>query len=294
MTLGNPDPKHRQRLLIALALAIAVHEIVIGAASFLRFPDAPARPLPEPSVIFIDRPLRVAVVTPAPTPTPAPTLPPHVTPAPKRVMAAPRATMLARTHSGGSRGGPKLEIHTPKLEHHSTPMPVVRATEQPSKTLVALTGTGATPAPGAGNAAGTGTGQGSGVGSQQGPGGGTGGAGSGSQNADAPCGEPVFYGLHSQYNAKDGSFDESVRVQLRLANGQQLSGDFHYPWHYASERDNPFSPSYKGGPDDPIPAKLPPPGFDMAKESLAVQLTLQNTLPNGTTRFQPCPTAKVP
>lgn len=292
MTLGNPDPKYRQRFLIALALAIAIHEIVIGAGGFLRVPAPPLPPSPQPSVIFIERPLRVAVATPAPTPTPTPA--PRVTPAPKRAVAAPRATMLARIHSGGSRGGPKLEVHTPKLVHHNTPMPVVRATEKPSKKAVALTGSGSTPAPGIGNSSGVGTGQGSGAGSQQGPGGGTGGTGSGALNADAPCGEPVFYGLHAQYNPKDGSFDESVRVQLRLANGETLSGDFHYPWHYASEQDNPFSPNWRGGPDDPIPAKLPPQGFDVSKEPLAVQLTLQNTLPNGTTRFEPCPTAKVP
>jgi len=294
LTLGNPDPKYRQRLLIALALAIAIHEVVIGLGGFLRVPEPPAPPLPQPSVIFIERPLRVAVETPAPTPKPTATPAPRVTPAPKRAVAAPRATTLARTHTGGSRGGPKLEVHTPKLAHHNTPMPVVRATEQPSKTVVAETGSGATPAPGIGSSSGVGTGQGTGAGSQQGPGGGTGGTGSGSLNADVPCGEPVFYGLHAQYNPKDGSFDESVRVQLHLANGQTLSGDFHYPWHYASEQDNPFSPNWRGGPDDPIPAKLPPQGFDVSREPLAVQLTLRNTLPNGTTRFEPCPTAKVP
>ncbi|MGH7661295.1 MAG: hypothetical protein ACRENA_10335 [Vulcanimicrobiaceae bacterium] len=289
MTLGNPDPKYRRRLLIALALAVAVHEIVIGAGGFLRFPEAREPSSPQ-RVILIER--RVAVVTPAPTPTP--TAPPRVTPAPKRAVAAPRATMLARTRSGGSRGGPKLEIHTPKLVHHNTPMPVVRATEQPSKKLIAQTGSGATPAPGIGSSSGIGTGQGAGAGSQQGPGGGTGGTGSGSQNSDAPCGEPLFYGLHAQFNPKDGSFDEAVRVQLRLSNGQTVTGEFHYPWHYASERENPFSPNYGGSPDDAIPAKLPPPGFDLSKEPLAVQLTLQKTLPNGRTLFQPCPTAKVP
>jgi len=295
LTLGNPDPKARQRLLIALALAIAIHEIVIGVGGFLRLPQPSAPPLPQPSVIFINSPRIVAAAPlPTPTPKPTPTPPPRVTPAPKRAVAAPRATILARVHSGGSRGGPKLEVHTPKLVHHNTPVPVARATEQPQKTLVALTGSGPSPAPGIGNAAGAGTGQGSGSGSERGAGGGTGGTGSSPLNADAPCGEPVFYGLHAQYNPKDGSFDEMVRVQLHLANGETLSGEFHYPWHYPSERDNPFSPNWRGGPDDPIPAKLPPPGFDVSKEPLAVQLTLQNTLPNGTTRFLPCPSAKVP
>jgi hypothetical protein len=109
-----------------------------------------------------------------------------------------------------------------------------------------------------------------------------------------PCGEPIFFGIRAKFNPKDGSFDEDVRVELHMANGQSLSGDFHYPWHYGSEKDNPFSPNWSGGPDDPIPAKLPPPGYDLSREPLAVQLTLQNTLPNGTTRFAPCPTAKSP
>ena len=288
MTLGNPDPNFWKRLLLAFVLAVAIHEIVIGAGGFLRFTEPSRRPVPQSTTIVLIAPLiRVPVATPTPTP------PPRVTPAPKVAVAAPRATVRASKHSGGSKGGPKLEVHIPKTIFHSTPVPVVRATASGSK-VVADAGTGASPTPGPGQDSGVGTGAGNGAGSEQGAGGGPGGAGGGPANAAVPCGEPIFYGLRAKYNPKDGSFDEDVRVELHMANGQTLSGEFHYPWHYPSERDNPFSPNWRGGPDDPIPAKLPPPGFDTSKEPLAVQLTLLNTLPNGTTRFAPCPSAKSP
>jgi len=275
-------------------LAIAIHEIVIAAGGSLRVPEATHRPEPAATTITITR---VAIATPAPSPTPRPTPrptpPPRVTPSPKTAVAAPRATLLAKTQSGGSRGGPKLEVHLPKLVYHASPVPIVRITDAPSK-ILAGTGAGTIPTPGPGAGSGTGTGTGSGAGGAQGAGGGTGGSGSGPGNAAAPCGEPIFYGVHARYNPKDGSFDETVRVVLQLDNGQTLSGDFHYPWHYPGEAENPWSPNWHGSPNDPIPAQLPPPGFDLAKEPLAVQLTLKYTLPNGITRLAPCPTAKVP
>ena len=297
MTLRDPDPKFWKRLLVAFALAIAIHEIVIGAGSFLRFTEPSKRPLPQATTIIVIAPrIKVAVATPTPSPKPTatPTIPPRVTPAPKVAIAAPRATTIARKHSGGSRGGPKLEVHVPKTVFHSTPVPVVHATATAAAKLIADSGTGASPTPGPAAGNGLGTGSGAGSGNEQGPGGGAGGTGSGPANAAVPCGEPIFYGLRAKFNPKDGSFDEDVRVELHMANGQKVTGDFHYPWHYPSERDNPFSANWRGGPDDPIPAKLPPPGFDVSKEPLAVQLTFQNTLPNGTTRFAPCPSAKSP
>lgn len=104
-----------------------------------------------------------------------------------------------------------------------------------------------------------------------------------------PCGSPVFYGIHAEYNGKDGSFNDTIRVILDTVGGLRLWGDFGYPWHYASEADDPFSRRSKTPSDAPIPAQLPPPGFDVSNEPSAVQLTLMYTLKNGRTKFNACP-----
>jgi hypothetical protein len=278
-------------MLLAFSLAIAIHEIAIGAGGFLRMKEPETHPVPAATIVLeTQRPIRVAIATPAPKPSPTttPTPPPRATPAVRRVIAAPRATAMAKIHSGGSHGGPKLIVHLPKTVHHKETLPIWWAAMHGSK-VVANTGTGASPTPGPAAGSGTGTGKGSGAGSETGSGGGTGGNGSGVASADAPCGTPMFYGLRAKYNTKDGSFNEDVRVQLQLGNGEKLEGDFHYPWHYPNEAQNPFSPRSEIPQGDPIPAQLPPPGFDVSKEPLAVQLTLKYTTPNGTTRFAPCP-----
>ncbi|MGH7227425.1 MAG: hypothetical protein ACRELF_29795, partial [Gemmataceae bacterium] len=193
-------------------------------------------------------------------------------------------------HTGGSRGAPKFEVHTPKIVHHKERLPIWWAAMHGSKD-VANTGTGAAPTPGpsASSGTGTGSGAGAGAGAEVGAGGGTGGNGSGVANTTAPCGSPVFYRIHAQYNPKDGSFNDTIRVKLTLGNGQLLQGDFPYTWHYASEAQDPFSARSQAGADEAVFAQLPPPGFDSSKEPTAVKLTLEKTLPNGTTMFDRCP-----
>lgn len=291
MTRVRFDRAFRQRLLLAFGISIAIHEIVIGAGGFLRMIQPEVHPVPAATIVLeVQHPMRVAIATPEPKPSPTmtPTPPPRATPAVRRMIAAPRATAIAKIHSGGSHGGPKLIVHLPKTVHHKESLPIWYAAMHGSK-VAANTGTGASPTPGPAAGNGVGTGRGNGAGSQTGAGGGTGGNGSGAATGEAPCGEPLFYGLRAKYNPRDGSFNEDVRVQLQLGNGEKLEGDFHYPWHYPSEEQNPFSPRTAIPQGDPIPAQLPPPGFDVAKEPLAVQLTLKYTTRNGTTRFSPCP-----
>lgn len=267
-------------MMLSIALAIALAEILIGASAFMHIdqetPEGPAQSTrvvievrtPEPSA------------TPRPEPTPRITPPPRVTPATHREVAAPRATVVAKV--GGHHGAPKLEVHN-KTVHHKEVLPIWDTAPHASKNVASAGGTNG------GAGAGSDRGAGSGAGNDTGTGGGTGGQGNGAVNADTPCGGPFFTGLRAKYNPRDGTFAEDVRVEVRLGNGQIVKGDFHYPWRYRSEQDNPFSPNWKGGPDDPIPAQTPPPGFNLANEPDAVRLTLKYTLPNGLTKMAPCP-----
>jgi hypothetical protein len=269
--------RYQQRLLFAVACSIAIHEIIIGASGFLRMEQDPvAKDVPVTRIVLELR-------TPAPTPTPRP----RTTPAITASVAAPRAATIA-VHTGGSRSSPKLEVHTQKTAHHKESLPVWWAAMHGSKTVASTgTGTAATPAPGASGAQGVESGSGSG--SESGAGGGSGGTGSGVANATAPCGSPVFYRIHAQYNPKDGSFDDTIRVKLILGDGQKLDGVFPYAWHYASEANDPFSQTSSKDDDPGVDAQLPPAGFDSSKEPIAVRLTLAKTLPNGKTLFDACP-----
>ena len=280
MITGPGDPRFKQRLMLSLALSIALAEILIGASQFLHVDQEKAEgPAPSTRVVIEVR-TPEPTATPRPEPTPRATPPPKVTPSVHREVAAPVATVVAK--AGGHHGAPKLEVHN-KTVHHKEVKPIWWAAPHHAKTVANMGGTSG------GVGAGSGTGAGTGAGTDTGIGGGTGGNGNGAVNADTPCGGPFFTGLRAKYNPQNHSFAEDVRVELRLGNGQIIKGDFHYPWRYPSEQDNPFSPNWKGGPDDPIPAQTPPPGFNVANEPDAVRLTLKYTLPNGLTRMLPCP-----
>ena len=236
---------------------------------------------PEPQASVEATRVVIELRTPAPTPTPVP----RATPAAVAQVAAPRATMIA-VRTGGSKGGPKLQVRTQTIVHHKESLPIWWSAMHGSKT-VASTGTGTQPVPDPGASSGSGTGSGTGAGSAAGPGGGTGGKGSGVANATAPCGNPVFFRIHAEYNRANGSFDDTIRVQLTLGNGQVLDGVFPYKWHYASQADDPFS--RPDDEDEGVDAQLPPPGFDSTREPLAVRLTLEKTASNGKTNFDRCP-----
>ena len=238
----------------------------------------------EPEARESVMPTRVVIElrSPAPIQTPVPSS----TPATVQHVAAPRATMPA-VHTGGSKGAPKLQVRTQQIVHHKESRPIWWSAMHGSKT-VASTGTGTQPSLGPGASSGSGTGAGSGAGSESNAGGGTGGNGSGVANETAPCGSPVFYRIHAQFNRQDGSFDDTIRVQLTLGDGQRLEGVFPYAWHYASEADDPFSQKTSDD-DEGVKAQLPPPGLNSSKEPLAVRLTLEKTRPDGRTDFDPCP-----
>src|SRR5208283_1348552 len=100
----------RRRLLLAFGCAIAIHGIAISAAGFLRTPqEHTPRFVPSAIISLETRPIPRPVVTVRPVP--------RATPAMVRMRAAPRANVIAK-HSGGSKGGPKLEVHTQTIAHH--------------------------------------------------------------------------------------------------------------------------------------------------------------------------------
>src|SRR5581483_9998433 len=102
----------RTRLIVAFALAIALHEIALGFIHFPRSEPTSEQPVKAPLVV-----IRIPPPTPAPKPTPRPTprptpvpptpppevtVPPHVTPAPVRQLAGRASGHPARHRGGGA------------------------------------------------------------------------------------------------------------------------------------------------------------------------------------------------
>jgi len=273
------DEKFRSRILWALAISIALHEV---AAGLWPRRDAPPR---EPTVVAERVTIRHARPTPKPTPPPTPrptpqvTPAPHVTLAPKIVVFAPAAKAAATpTRTFGGAAAPKHIVHV-------TPPPV---TPKPAPPVSLAEGTQAGKQNGG---SGTGAGAGAGTGGLGGTGTGSGttGDGNGGDTNSSPCGIVNLIPIHVEYKG-DGTSIQTVAVTVTLRDGEEQSGDFPYPFVYKSEKENPFvneaALSRGGG----VLVQQPPPGSDVSKFPPTVQVVLAHTNPaTGTTTFPDCP-----
>jgi hypothetical protein len=277
MTSSN-DPTYARRIAIAIALSVAVHEIVAGLARW------PQRREPTEVVARVER-VTIARRTPAPTPvpTPHPTPPPIVetpkpmvrfTVAPQVIVehdSAPKAAAIVTPH----RGGAAAPHHVAKLVPHPQPAQVASVQDGTNHGV-------------ANGGAGTGGGAGSGTGGDNGSSNGTGGTGTGNGDPTAPCGSVDFHPLDADTD-RGGAVLQEVSVTVELRNGTQVDGLFPYRFKYPSRNDNPFvndSLLVHGG----VPVQFPPPGFDVARAPVAVQLVLKFSDPtSGYTQLPKCP-----
>ncbi|HEY0613833.1 MAG TPA: hypothetical protein VGC96_04290, partial [Candidatus Elarobacter sp.] len=106
--------RYRNRMIVAIALAVAAHEILIGLVHGPARPsdsEAEARttrisietPAPTPTPRPTPKPTPTPRATPPPTPPPRVTPPPHSTPAPVQQVAGRHKGTPARKHGGGAR-----------------------------------------------------------------------------------------------------------------------------------------------------------------------------------------------
>jgi len=190
--------RYRVRMIVALALAIALHEILLG---LVRGPVPPSDR--EDTAVAT----RIAIETARPTPTPAPTPPPApVATPPPRATLGPVPQVAARAHGRPAkhRAGGALQL-TPKAPRgrHANPS-----------------------AAGSGNGSAAGTGEGDlpGVGGGlSGKGAGESGNGNGAVNANAPCGVVEFLPYNSpHYDKGTVSLGVSRRRAHRPVVGDQL------------------------------------------------------------------------
>ena len=267
--------RYRDRLIVAVAVAIAFHEVLLGLVHGPAPPsDTETEPVTTQIVMRVPpTPRPTPVPTPKPTPTPPPTPeprrtpPPRVTPAPVRHVAGRTKGTPAKRHGGGAHKA------VPKL---------------------ATTGTYADP-----NASGVGTSTAAGVGTgpQPGTGGGPGGNGNANQgngngpvNADTPCGVVEFKPIAAP-KYSNGAASEPVEATVTFPDGHRESARFPYPWVYLNgEQNDPWSDTnLKNANYGDVTLRFPPPGTDTSTYPPLIQYILKHTNAEGFTNLQPCP-----
>ena len=266
--------RYRDRLIVAVAIAIAFHEVLLG----LLHGPAPAsnaestgvstkialevRPRPSPR----PRPRPTPRATPQPTPRPHHTPPPHSTPAPVKQIAG-RAKGTPARHRGGG-------AHTA----------VSRLSTTGTYAAPHAAGVGTSPATGNGSAAQPGAG-----GGQNGPGNGDQGNGNGAVNADTPCGVVDFKPYAApRYN--NGTASEPVEATVTFPDGHRETARFPYPWLYPNgEQTDPWSDTNLKNPNFITTLRFPPAGSDPATYPPLIQYILKHTDSGGYTNLQPCP-----
>ena len=266
----------RERLGIALAAAIALHEILAALI------PSPA-PTPQPPVVALRMVTIVKRATPAPTPKPTPLLtpPPRPTLAAQTSVRAPAAKAAATPHAhlGGAAAPKRIVVFTPR------PIP-----PQPARPISLAAGTHSGQQSGG---AGTGAGPGNGTSGLGGTGSGTATTGNGNGgDTNSGCGVVDLLPGRVEYKP-DGTVLQYVIARVVTEN-DVLVGVFPYPFVYPSERDNPFAhEDLKLARDNGVPLQSPPPGFDPSIAPAAVQFVLQHTnLSSGLTTLPECqPTA---
>lgn len=263
-------------MIVAVALAIALHEIGLGLAHNSRPADDTERDAVATRIVFeTPRPTPRPPPTPKPTPTPPPTQPPtpeprvtpppHSTPAPVQQVAGRAKGRPAKRRGGGA--------HKAIAKAASGTYANPRA---------AGAGTGTSTGQGSGNAPGVGGGLG-------GNGTGTSGNGNGAVNANSPCGFVDFV-PHDAPHYSNGTASERVFATVSFPDGHKETAEFPYRWIYPNgEQNDPWSTTNLKRPDYTISLQPPPPGANVANYPPLIQYIIKHTGPDGLTDLPECP-----
>ncbi|MBV8435214.1 MAG: hypothetical protein JO029_13115 [Candidatus Eremiobacteraeota bacterium] len=249
-------------MLLAFALAIAVHEILAGL-----IPHAS----PEPERLEIVSHVDLARISrrPLPTPTPPPPPSPHLV-SHARTIAPVETHVIARTTTGLSS---RKEIVHRVAASRPKPPPVSHS--KPVWDLPAG-GQGA----GAGNASGAGS---LGTGGT-GTGAGNAGTGSGASAGNEPCGFVTFMNPHgARFDPQTRGFWVDVQMSVHFPDGHSESLLLDYPWYYPSSAANPFE-------NESVPMLFQwPPEDKRAAEPSLVQYVMSHSAAPGITLLKDCP-----
>jgi len=272
------DPR---RWVIAIALSIFIHEILLGLVG----PRVDrARPEPDQIVekIAIER---KPSPKPTPSPTPAsivtpfarPTVPPKATPMPVAVRKD--NAQSARAPQRAKRGGSEAS-HRSIVAKQALPAPPAH---HGTGTGAAAGGAGTGAGPGVGSGGNNGTGSGAGTGNQ-------GNGANGAFNASVICGFVEFTPKGAP-KYRNGAASEVVDAHIHFADAHVEIARFPYPWVYTEgERDDPWSRTNLKNPDFEVVVQFPPAGFQLSADDQYVKYILDHSDPrNGLTTLPNCP-----
>lgn len=252
-------PSNR-RLLIAFAVAVALHAIVTA----LLPGAAPRRESQEQVVARIS----VARMTPTPKPTPSPT-------PPSRVVSRERAVTTQATPPVVHQPAAPAIGHSAARKGDSRPKPPVFSHVKPIWDLPARGERS-----GSGSSSGNGTGNGSG---------GANGNGSGSGGGAQPCGFVEFSDPHgSRYDAGIGAYVVDVSMTVHFPDRHTEVLELDYPWLYPNAASNPWSAQNLDDPNFPTRFQSPPPSKRAAEPRL-VQYVIAHSTSAGLTLLKNCP-----
>lgn len=268
------DTDYRRRLLVAFAIAIALHEIV---AAFVHWSRPSAEKPEQISVLHIVRIER--------RPTPKPT--PHLIPTPKpiatprvvvKVNPAPAAPKAATHTRGAAKSIAHTVHHAPRIEHIALPK-------------IAHAGPGLTHSGSGVGAGGTSRGTGTGSGGQ-GTGTGAGGRGTGQYAApNEPCGYVEFIPhAEPEYDKSTGAFRETIRMMVHYPDGHVDATNLDWKWYYPNEAADPWSAQNLKNQNFRTLFQAPPPD-KAASEPAIVQYVIQHSSADGYTLLKECPPA---
>ncbi len=260
---------NRRRFIVALAAAIAVHEVIAGI-----FPWH-SRSVLEPSVetITIAKMIRIEHrATPTPAPTPRPT--------PKPVV---HTKVVAETHVRPAIVNPGNPSQHARIKRVASARPLVRTRfhSKPADIHVPMGGQGA----GTSKAAKVETGglgtTGAGTG-QSGNANGTGGAPEGQE----PCGYVEFQPTQQPtIDSSTGRIWEHVSATVHFPDGSAQNVILDYPWYFPNRASDPFFPENSN-----LPALFQqPPVNQRASEPAVVQYIMTHSDAQGFTKLRDCP-----
>jgi hypothetical protein len=253
-----------RRLALAIAVSIALHEILAGLVP-AKFADTSP---PVREIVTHARIVRIAV-RPTIAPVSRRRLPrdiPH-----PRVIAPAQPRPIARATGARSRA----RVAT-RLAAAARPKPPRLSHAKPVWDIATSGGHGATLAQ-TGNAAGAGSGPADA------------GSGDGAMAANQPCGYVTFSDPHgSQFDPRTRGFWVDVRMSVHFADGSSQSMILDYPWYYPSEAANPWSQANLNDPNF-LPRFQSPPADKIAGEPPLVQYVMQHSTTDGLTLLKDCP-----
>jgi hypothetical protein len=243
-----------RRLFVAIAVSIALHEILAGLI--------PGKLMQMPSSREVVTRAQVLRVTIRPPATPAPRRARHVI-----ALAQPRTIARAPGRARDPHAIHSASVPRPKPMTVTNSKPVwdMAIAAQPGASLAASGGPG-------------------------GKGSGTTGNGNGAAAADEPCGFVVFSDPHgSQFDRRTHGFWVDIRMSVHFADGSSQSMILDYPWYYASEADNPWSDQNLKDPNF-LPRFQSPPAQKTDAEPPLVKYVIQHSTRDGLTLLKDCPT----